>query len=114
MLFFWVFHLIQYEVLSLHYFVLVVIIVTLFQCLFNYGDYAKINAYGTQSGTLLITAFALDVIRSTMSKVVILLLGLGYGLTTDSVEYLQTKITILSAMYSISLAAYNGVQYMNH
>jgi len=63
---------------------------------------------------LILAALLVNVLRNTFSKVVLLLVGLGYGICIRGIERYKSRIASLSFLYVISMAAYKGIFYINH
>jgi len=82
----WGFRMFLYKdhVIFLHKLVLLLIIVTVVQCLVTFGVYSNSNEVGDTSSELVLISIILEVIRSTFAKVVTLLVGLGYGICLKS------------------------------
>jgi hypothetical protein len=51
----------------------------------------------------------IEVLQNTFSKVVTLLVALGYGILITTIERYKTKIMTLSFLYLVSFAAYLGI-----
>lgn len=56
---------------------------------------------------------SLEVVRETLVRITLLLIGLGYGITTEQVTRYRVKILVLSFFYAISLSAMLGINLIN-
>jgi hypothetical protein len=104
----------QDQLIALHYYVLVIILISFLECIFNWSLYAYINRRGEYSGAITFLCMVIEIFRSTFARVVTLVVALGYGILIKSIEKYQAKIITVSFLYMASLAAYNGIIYINH
>lgn len=102
------------NIINLHYYVLAIITICLFQCIFNWALYGNMNKIGVYSPVLTFASIAVEILRNTFARVVTLVVALGYGILITTIERYKTKILSLSFLYMASFAAYNGIQYINH
>lgn len=93
---------------------LVIICITWFECIFNWSLYSYINRKGSYSAGITIMCMIIEICRSTFARVVTLVVALGYGILIKTIERYQNKILSVSFLYMASLAAYNGIMYINH
>jgi len=70
--------------------------------------------FGHRSLILLHFGIIVEVMRSTIGRVTLLLLALGFGVVIKQIEKYQIKILTLAFLYMISLAAELNVMYANH
>ena len=101
------------HLINLHFYVLAVILISLFECGFECSLYAYLNRKGTNSPVLIITEFFFEILRNIFSRVATLLIGLGYGILIKAIDKYKAKIMLLSFLYSFALIAYNGIKMIN-
>lgn len=77
--------------------------------MFNYD-----NSNGTVPGSMIGLSIIIEVLRNTFSRVITLLVALGYGILIKTMGKYEEKVLALAFFYMISLAAYLGVVYINH
>ena len=104
----------QDQLINLHYYVLLIICISFLECIFNWSLYSHINRKGEYSTAITLMCMAIEIFRSTFARVVTLVVALGYGILIKSIEKYQAKILSVSFLYMASLAAYNGIIYINH
>lgn len=104
----------QDQLINLHYYVLAIIMISFFECVFNWSLYSFINRKGRYSTGITLICMLIEIFRSTFARVVTLVVALGYGILIKTIERYQNKILSVSFMYMASLAAYNGIMYINH
>ena len=99
------------HVIAIHYYILVTIIISLLKCIINLTFYSHINDTGLTSDALLYLSFAIEIARNTFSRVVALVVALGYGIVISSIKRYQNRIFIISFLYTCTLCAYLGILY---
>lgn len=99
------------HVIAIHYYILATIIISLFKCLFSISFFNHIDEMGTPSSSLLYLCLGIEVARNTFSRVVALVVALGYGIVISSIKRYQNKIFIISFLYTCTLCAYLGILY---
>lgn len=99
------------HLIPLHYCVLGVIALATMQCLMGWMFFKFVDVYGHTDLILLHLNITVEVLRSTISRVVLLLLGLGFGILIKTIERYTVKILMLTFLYMISLAAELNVLY---
>ena len=111
----WCYFLNRYKdhLINLHYYVLVVIIVTLGQTLSNIALLQYINTNGYGSNLLSFVSFLFDILSNVISRVVTLIVGLGYGILIKSIQRYKTKIILISFLYSMGFLANHGINLIN-
>ena len=100
--------------INLHNFILALMAVCALEMLFRWANFKYNNSYGVSHAFLTVTCIVIDVIRNTGSRVMTLLLGLGFGILIKSVTKYQTKILELCFVYMISQMAIESVTYINN
>jgi hypothetical protein len=101
-------------IISLHWYIVVVLVAALLECLFNFSVYSFVDRQGHFSTILSLVASICEIFRSTFSKLILLMIGLGYGISARSIAKYQTKIMVLCFLYMISQGAFLGIYYINH
>ena len=104
----------QEQLINLHYYILVIIAITFFECIFNWSLYSFLNRKGRYSTGITLMCIVIEITRSTFARVITLIVALGYGILIKSIERYQNKIMSVAFLYMASLAAYNGIAYINH
>jgi hypothetical protein len=127
----------QDQLINLHYYVLAIIMISLFECVFNWIQYSFINRKGRFSTGINLICMLINIFRSTFARVVTLVVALGsrlividetwigeseesnyrrrlYSIHIKTIERYQNKILIVSFLYMASLAAYNGITYIKY
>lgn len=116
MLAFWGLKMQKYKenIINLHWCILVIIVISLLECLLRWGIFSSNNMYGTNNSFLLFLQVLVEVCRDTFSRVITLLVSLGYGILIKTIEKYQTKVFFLTFFYMASLSALLGVAQINH
>jgi hypothetical protein len=96
-------------VIGLHFLIFGLILISLFECAFNGSLYNYQNRIGLNSPFLILMEILFINLRNTASRVLTLLVALGYGILIRSIERYQMKIIVLTILYTVALGAYNGI-----
>ena len=77
----------QYKenIITLHYYVLVIISICLMQCFFNWGMYSNLNKVGETNSVLILASITMNILRNTFARVVTLVVALGYGILITTI-----------------------------
>ena len=91
LLVYWLIKMYQHKrhLITLHYFMLAVLIITIFQSLMMFKVFLASNEAGETKTELVFFSMILEVMRSTFTKVVTLLVGIGYEIHMPSIEPYQ-------------------------
>ena len=79
-----------------------------------YVEFDFYNKWGTRWIGFIIVNITISAIKSTLARVISLMVSLGYGILVPSLQKYMDKILILSFLYLVSNASYMAVLYMNH
>ena len=81
--------------------------------MFNIVYLIYINNNGSNSAFLVLVGFVLEISSNVFSRVVTLLVGLGYGILIKTIERYRTKIILISFLYSMGFMANHGISLIN-
>lgn len=104
----------KYHLINLHWCVLAVIVINLFDCFTRWGNFMYYNKYGFNSFWMIFFQVFVQVIRDTFSRVITLLVSLGYGILIKSISKYRNKIFVLTVLYMASLALYQAFLHINY
>lgn len=94
------------------YVIALVCAVNLTESLFSYWEYSDYNTYGVRSIGLSMMALVFNVIKSSMSRVLALVVSLGYGVVRPTLGGDARKIQALGVLYLFCSLWYNFVEFI--
>ena len=101
--------------IKLHYMVLIVIISAFFESLLSIIYYNWRNNSSTfTGGTLFMSTGTLKLFRVTYSRILTLMVSLGYQIAVKSIDKYANKITVICFLFMISLCLDWVVQNRNY
>ena len=74
------------HLISLHYYVLTILLITFIEAVFKACLYAYMDHYGDSPALYVIFGLFVEIMRSVFARVITLLVGLGYGILIKTVE----------------------------
>ena len=74
------------HLISLHYYILTIILVTLIEAVFKACLYGYMDHYGDSPALYVIFGLFVEIMRNVFARVITLLVGLGYGILIRTVE----------------------------
>ena len=101
------------SVVSIHKYLLVLVVITLISCFFKFVEYEHYNNQGHRLKWLLFVNVILEASKNTFARALVLLISLGYGIVMNVLSSYLTKIGLLLFFYFISNAFSIALFYIN-
>lgn len=113
---FWVYKInwLEQNITKLHLFLNLIVLVTLFECLFQLIYLGLLDNRGIKNNFLAFMINLFEVIRNTFARFITIIVSLGYYTIVSSVEKYHGKIALACSFYSVALAVALIVEDMRH
>lgn len=100
------------DVLQLQHCIASVIILGLFQMIFWYFDYANFNNTGMRPVTLTTWVVTIGALKTTISRLLILCVSMGYGVVRPTLGGLTSKVLLLGITYFLASELLDITEYV--
>ncbi|KAK4427413.1 Transmembrane protein 87A [Sesamum alatum] len=90
------------EVLPLQNSITLVITLGMFEMAFWYYDYAEFNETGTRSTGITVWAVTFGTVKRTVSRLIILIVSMGYGVVRPTLGGLTSKVLLLGGTFFVA------------
>ena len=100
------------HVLELHNCITVVLALSMCETAVWYFDYANWNATGYRPYVFTVVAVLLGSLRTTLSRTLVLMMSMGYGVVRPTLGGLNAKVVSLSVCYLFSTAVKDVVEHV--
>lgn len=98
---------------SIHYYFCCLLIVACLECAVTYLEYDVYNSSGKRLLPLTVTSVFFTAFRETLSRLLCLLISLGYGIVMNILNRYTTKIGLLSFLFFIACSISRASFYVN-
>ena len=98
---------------SIHYYFCALLVVTCIECAITFLEYDIFNSSGKRMLPLTVFSVVFSSFRETLSRLICLLISLGYGIVMAVLNRYTTKICLLSFLYFIACAINQACFYIN-
>jgi len=101
------------NIISIHFYFCALFIVTCIECTTIFVEYDLFNESGNRVIGLSIFNVVLKSFRNTLSRLVGLLIALGYGIIMNTIGRYMTNICLMCFMFFVSMMIHMAAQYIN-
>ena len=109
----WVFNLRRFLNISIQHYVSCLLLLSTLECLFSFFDLWKLNLDGKTSIFLGMAVMLITSLRLAASRLVVLVLCLGYGIVMNTLEKYSQSIGILTFLLFVSSCCNYTVEVIN-
>lgn len=102
------------QLLMLQNFITIVLALGMIEVSMRYFDFATFNKVGTRSTGLMLTASLFSTCKKTVSRLLVLIVSLGYGVVKPSLGEAAHRILLLGAVYFIFATVQHIVENVSH
>ncbi|CAA7406179.1 unnamed protein product [Spirodela intermedia] len=102
------------DILQLHYHITVVIGLGMCEMAFWYFEYANFNATGVRPMTITLWAVTFTAVKKTVSRLLLLVVSMGYGVLRPTLGGLTTKVVSLGVIYFVASEALELVENLGN
>ncbi|PON31413.1 Lung seven transmembrane receptor-like [Parasponia andersonii] len=112
----WFLRFVQYwkDIMQLHYHITAVIALGMCEMALWYFEYANFNATGSRPMGITIWAVTLTAVKKTISRLLILVVSLGYGVVRPTLGSITFKIVLLGVTYFVASEALELVEHLGN
>ncbi|PON50216.1 Lung seven transmembrane receptor-like [Trema orientale] len=112
----WFLRFVQYwkDIMQLHYHITAVIALGMCEMALWYFEYANFNATGSRPMGITIWAVTLTAVKKTISRLLILVVSLGYGVVRPTLGSITSKIVLLGVTYFVASEALELVEHLGN
>ncbi|KAG6526644.1 transmembrane protein 87B-like [Zingiber officinale] len=100
--------------LQLHYHITAVIALGMCEMAFWYYEYGNLNSTGTRPLGITIWAVTFTAIKKTVSRLLLLVVSMGYGVVRPTLGGITTKVALLGIVYFIASEALELVEHLGN
>ncbi|XP_074592797.1 uncharacterized protein LOC141848646 [Curcuma longa] len=100
--------------LHLHYHITTVIALGMCEMSFWYFEYGNFNSTGTRPMGITIWAVTFTAIKKTVSRLLLLVVSMGYGVVRPTLNGITMKVTLLAIVYFIASEALELVEHLGN
>ncbi|KAM3287703.1 transmembrane protein 87B isoform X2 [Capsicum chacoense] len=111
---FWFLRFVQFwkDVIQLHYQITAVIALGMSEMALWYFEYANLNATGSRPMVITIWAVTMTAVKKALSRVLLLVVSMGYGVVRPTLGGVTSKVFLLALMYLIATEALELVEHL--
>lgn len=102
------------DILQLHYHITVVIGLGMCEMAFWYFEYANFNSTGVRPMTITLWAVTFTAVKKTVSRLLLLVVSMGYGVLRPTLGGLTTKVVSLGVIYFVASEALELVENLGN
>ena len=102
------------QLLMLQNFITVVMALGMIEMLLRYYDFHNLNKNGTRSMPLMLTAVVFTSIKKVVSRMLVLVVSMGYGVVRPTLGDAGSRILILGAVYLVFVSIQYTVESLSH
>ncbi|KAL3521319.1 hypothetical protein ACH5RR_019468 [Cinchona calisaya] len=113
---FWFVRFVQYwkDIIHLHYHITAVIGLGMCEMALWYFEYSNFNAAGYRPITITLWAISFSAIKKTVSRLLLLVVSMGYGIMRPTLGGVTSKIFLLGTVYFIASEALELVEHLGN
>ncbi|GMH10046.1 hypothetical protein Nepgr_011887 [Nepenthes gracilis] len=93
------------DIMQLHYHITAVIALGMLEMAFWYFDYSNLNSTGKRPMGVTTWAVTLTAVKSTLSRLLLLVVSMGYGVVRPTLGGLTSKVLLFGAIYFLAAEA---------
>lgn len=102
------------DIIQLHYHITAVIALGMSEMALWYFEYANLNATGTRPREITLWAVTITVFKKTLSRLLLLVVSMGYGVLKPTFGGGVSKIILLGALYFVASEALELVEHLGN
>lgn len=112
----WFLRFVQYwkDIMQLHYHITAVIALGMCEMALWYFEYANFNSTGSRPMGITIWAVTLTAVKKTISRLLLLVVSMGYGVVRPTLGSVTSKILLLGVMYFVASEALELVEHLGN
>ncbi|KAA8533966.1 hypothetical protein F0562_031483 [Nyssa sinensis] len=112
----WFLRFVQYwkDIMQLHYHVTAVIGLGMFEMALWYFEYANFNSTGSRPMGITMWAVTFSAVKKTVSRLLILVVSMGYGVVRPTLAGLTSKVLLLGVIYFVASEALELVEHLGN
>lgn len=112
----WFLRFVQYwkDIMQLHYHITAVIALGMCEMALWYFEYANFNSTGSRPMGITIWAVTLTAVKKTISRLLLLVVSLGYGVIRPTLGNISSKIVLLGVTYFVASEALELVEHLGN
>ena len=101
------------NVVSIHYYFLGLLLIACIECVITFLEYDIYNTSGKRLMPLTVFSVFFSAFRETLSRLICLLISLGYGIVMNVLNRYRTKIGLLGFLFFIACSINQACFYIN-
>ncbi|XP_077232824.1 lung seven transmembrane receptor family protein [Tasmannia lanceolata] len=102
------------DILQLHYHITMVIGLGMCEMAFWYFEYANFNSTGSRPMGITIWAVTFSTVKKTVSRLLLLVVSMGYGVVKPTLGGISSKIALLGVIYFVASEALELVEHLGN
>ncbi|OWM81617.1 hypothetical protein CDL15_Pgr007655 [Punica granatum] len=102
------------DIIQLHYHITAVIALGMCEMALWYYEYANFNSTGTRPWDVTLWAVTFTAIKKTLSRLLLLVVSMGFGVVKPTLGGITSKILLLGAVYFIVSESYELIQHLGN
>ncbi|CAL5364009.1 unnamed protein product [Camellia sinensis] len=112
----WFLRFVQYwkDIIQLHYHITAVIGLGMCEMALWYFEYANFNATGSRPMGITIWAVTFSAVKKTVSRLLLLVVSMGYGIVRPTLGGITLKVLLLGAVYFVASEALELVEHLGN
>lgn len=112
----WFLRFVQYwkDIIQLHYHITAVIGLGMCEMALWYFEYANFNSTGTRPMGITLWAVTFTAVKKTVSRLLILVVSMGYGVVRPTLGAITTRVILLGAAYFVASEALELVEHLGN
>ncbi|KAL5569650.1 hypothetical protein UlMin_026225 [Ulmus minor] len=112
----WFLRFVQYwkDIMQLHYHITAVIALGMCEMALWYYEYANFNATGSRPMGITIWAVTFTAVKKTVSRLLLLVVSMGYGVVRPTLGGISSKVILLGVMYFVASEALELVEHLGN
>ncbi|KAL9275214.1 Transmembrane protein 87A-like protein, partial [Drosera capensis] len=99
---------------QLHYHITTVIALGMFEMAFWYFDYSSLNSTGVRPMGVTIWAITFTAVKKTLSRLLLLVVSMGYGVVRPTLGGMASKVLLLGAVYFVASEALELYEHLGN
>ncbi|XP_062156248.1 uncharacterized protein LOC133864067 isoform X2 [Alnus glutinosa] len=113
---FWFLHFVRYwkDIIKLHYHITAVIGLGMCEMALWYFEYANFNSTGSRPMGITVWAVTFSAIKKTFSRLLLLVVSMGYGVVRPTLGSTTTKVLLLGVTYFVASEALELVEHLGN
>lgn len=102
------------DIIKLHYHITAVIALGMCEMSLWYFEYSNLNATGKRPGEITLWAVTISSVKKTISRLLLLVVSMGYGVLKPTLGGGKIKLILLSMLYFIAIEALELVEHLGN